>query len=1002
MGLFGKFNSNKNVNGFRYLDKLIHSGVKKIVLDSDITLSTLESLKYGEGIKIDVDNIEIDGNGHTVDANNKTRIFNISAKNVTIKNITLINGFGNGAAIHNQRQGVVELYECKFKENSSKENGGAILNFGSIYLNGCKFWNNSSSGVGGAINNQEYAVLDLVDCYFKDNSANNSGAILNGGIINLKECNFENNTANAGGAIDNQPHSTMTIDGGEFKNNSCRALGGAIINQSKITLNHVFFHNNLSKNAGGAIENQKEGVLNLNDCEFSSNNAESFGGAIDNQEGFVDLVGGTFKDNSSAKNGGAVVNWGQIKLEGTNFINNVAREQGGAIYNFLGSTLSASKSIFIDNFADKRGSCIYNDSKEVNITDCEFLHHDNGIDVVFNKNNLNLIGCTFEGNSGMDNIIFNDLNTRLSMSGGKIINNNILRSAIHNKSQDCSIYKTNFENNVGNMEFGVNIFNEGDLTLRCPIILQDSSVLNKSRVGVRDLSDDEDKRIIKNIDGGYSENLDKFDENKLDFSYLSQLISDNDKIDLTEDIILQDYESEFLYGGISIDGDNIEINGNNHIIDANGKTRIFIITGKNIILRNIIFKNGVVSNDFDSHTNGGGAIKISKNSTVKIYDCKFLDNNSQDDGGAILNNGQLTCKNNEFTNNVSKYYGGAISNNHMFISIKDTFKDNDSKIAGAIYNNYKLYIEEIALDNNNSDFSQDIYNADYLEADHVNYSASEIIYNTHSINRWINEWESFRYLDSLIWERSLSNSKEVSINRDIKLTYDGGQPFLSVDGDIVFNGNNHVIDLNNLNYNFQINANVLFKDITFMNGNINISLFEVNGKVEFRNVKFLNNIISRDSYLINNRNKVKIVDSDFFNNSCKTESLINNSYDLEIINSKFVNNRTQSSGAVLLNSRYGDESTVLIKDSFFKSNSSDKDGGAIYNESKLKIVNVKFVNNHSNLYSGAIFNQGSVDLKDCIFNDNDAHEAGAIWTSNKDNLKLKNCSFKDNKPNDMN
>ena len=253
--------------------------------------------------------------------------------------------------------------------------------------------------------------------------------------------------------------------------------------------------------------------------------------------------------------------------------------------------------------------------------------------------------------------------------------------------------------------------------------------------------------------------------------------------------------------------------------------------------------------------------------------------------------------------------------------------------------------------------------------------------------------------DSLIWR----SSKEVHITRDIKLTYDGRWPFLSVDGDIIFDGNNHVIDLNNLNYNFQINANVLFKNVTFINGYITLSLFDVNGKAEFENVKFLNNKITSDAYLINNKNKVKIVDSSFCNNSCKTGSLIYNESDLEIIKSEFVNNQTQSSGAVLLNSRYGDRSRVSIKDSFFKSNSSKKDGGAIYNESKLEIVNTEFIKNHSNLYSGAIFNTGGVmDLKNCIFKGNDAHKTGAIWTSNENDLKLKNCSFEDNEPNDIN
>ena len=60
---------------FKYLDDLIHSGVKEIVLDSDIVLSDSEESEYEGGIKLDVDDLTIDGNGHTIDAQGKARIF---------------------------------------------------------------------------------------------------------------------------------------------------------------------------------------------------------------------------------------------------------------------------------------------------------------------------------------------------------------------------------------------------------------------------------------------------------------------------------------------------------------------------------------------------------------------------------------------------------------------------------------------------------------------------------------------------------------------------------------------------------------------------------------------------------------------------------------------------------------------------------------------------------------------------------------------------------------
>ena len=72
---------------FKYLDELIHSGAKEIILDSDIFLDSNEELEYLKGIELDVNNIVIDGNGHTIDANGKARIFKSSSRNIMIKNI---------------------------------------------------------------------------------------------------------------------------------------------------------------------------------------------------------------------------------------------------------------------------------------------------------------------------------------------------------------------------------------------------------------------------------------------------------------------------------------------------------------------------------------------------------------------------------------------------------------------------------------------------------------------------------------------------------------------------------------------------------------------------------------------------------------------------------------------------------------------------------------------------------------------------------------------------
>ncbi|SDA66143.1 hypothetical protein [Methanobrevibacter millerae] len=69
------------------MDNLIHSGVKEIVLDSYIVLDSNEESHYLDGIKLDVDDLTIGGNGHAIDVQGLTRIFYCTRKNVIIKNI---------------------------------------------------------------------------------------------------------------------------------------------------------------------------------------------------------------------------------------------------------------------------------------------------------------------------------------------------------------------------------------------------------------------------------------------------------------------------------------------------------------------------------------------------------------------------------------------------------------------------------------------------------------------------------------------------------------------------------------------------------------------------------------------------------------------------------------------------------------------------------------------------------------------------------------------------
>ena len=211
---------------FKYLDQLIHSGEKEIVLDSDIILDKNESSNTPYIIKLDVNNLVIDGNGYAIDGKNKTCMFLCTGENITIKNITIKNikfenplmkkgmwsainncggqlniidsifkdNYGFGGAIFNH-EGVLGIICCKFLHNFAVRVGGAIYTVGGLtIINNSLFSNNEAIHYGGAI----YAptgVLNIRNSKFSNNTAGYDGGAINShdNVLNLKNCTFEDN-----------------------------------------------------------------------------------------------------------------------------------------------------------------------------------------------------------------------------------------------------------------------------------------------------------------------------------------------------------------------------------------------------------------------------------------------------------------------------------------------------------------------------------------------------------------------------------------------------------------------------------------------------------------------------------------------------------------------------------------------------------------------------------------------------------------------------------------
>ena len=187
--------------------------------------------KSDRGIMINK-SILINGNGHSIDARNMTRIFNINTDNVVLKNITFLNA--NCYNPHGTPQDIFIV--------------GGSLEANSVVYDSGKFHDESIHSVaislkGGAIYCKANG-LKITDSTFKGNIADNGGAIyIDGSDSQLSNLSFSNNTDYDGGAL--------------------YVMGKATILQSK-------FDSNQGSHAGSSI--LSSGEVNIENCTFTNSN----------------------------------------------------------------------------------------------------------------------------------------------------------------------------------------------------------------------------------------------------------------------------------------------------------------------------------------------------------------------------------------------------------------------------------------------------------------------------------------------------------------------------------------------------------------------------------------------------------------------------------------------------------------------------------------------------------------------------------------------------------
>ena len=242
---------------FSELESTIHS-----LNDGDVLILKNDIINDGsEFIRFDK-SITVEGNGHVIDAANKSGIFFITADNVVLNNIVFINA-------------------------NNSNYGGAIFWIGhNGVINNSVFYNNYAhydaewSGYGGAIDWCQGTNGKIYNCQFYNNYADLSGgAIRAKSDIVIDNSIFSYNSAQNGGAVYVIDQSQDgNISNSRFTFNYAEDKGGAMYFTSNvITVIDNYFTQNSAK-YGGAVYATSNGYLFFDQLTVIANFAEYGGG----------------------------------------------------------------------------------------------------------------------------------------------------------------------------------------------------------------------------------------------------------------------------------------------------------------------------------------------------------------------------------------------------------------------------------------------------------------------------------------------------------------------------------------------------------------------------------------------------------------------------------------------------------------------------------------------------------------------------------------------------
>ena len=1021
-------NLNLNIRTFTDLQNAIGLVTGTITLNQNVAMTAKEAADFTNGITINKD-ITIDGKGHTIDAKNLGRIFNIGEGfTVTLTNATLINGKATeGGAIYND--GSLTLSDVKLSDNAADSYGGAVFNNGELVVSDSVFdsndvLNRGSASVdygGAAIYNWYDGVLTVSGSNFTNNIKNYKngdrlvGAVATIGDATISDSYFVNNAGRWGGAISASGYliagddvNTLTVSGSTFKENGGLYGAGIFVAGSDFTVSDCVFDKNTAFGKGDMTPNNNNGAAIvvtdtgkditgiITDSNFTNNKAH-FSGAVDICEGKITIKNSIFVNNSAEYCAGAIAVDSQINKPAVEIINSKfdsnSAEYGGAIYNYY--NLTVVDSTFTNNSKDT----IYNFRvANLDLGIKTFTDLQNAIGLVRGTLTLNqnIVMTDDEAANFKDGVAINK-NIRIDGKGHTIDAKNLGR--IFSIGEGFTVTLTNATLINGKADKGGAIYNDGSLTLS-------------------------DVKLSDNAADSYGGAV--FNNGEL---VVSDSVFDSNDV-LNRGSASVDYGGAAIYnwydGVLTVSGSNFTNNIKNY---KNGDRLVGAVA---------TIGDATISDSYFVNNAGrwGGAISASGYliagddvNTLTVSGSTFKENGGLYGAGIFVAGSDFTVSDCVFDKNTAFGKGDMTPNNNngAAIVVTDTGKDITGAITGSNFTNNKaqyggaiyicegnIAISDSLFENNSADVEGGAIDIDSainnpvvtVENSKFVNNTPQAIHNSKELHLGIETFTDLQNAIDLV-DGILTLDSDIVMTDDEAAGFVGG---VAINKDIVIDGKGHTISAEDLGRIFSIGEGftVTLTNATLINGKADKGGAIYNdGSLTLSDVKLSDN--AADSYggaVFNNGHLVvgnSVFDSnDIVNRGSASVdyggAAIYNWYDgvLTVSGSNFTNNIKNYKNGDRLVGAIATIGDATISDSYFVNNAG-RWGGAITTSGALIAgddVNTLTVSGstfkeNGGLYGAGIFVWGSdFTVSDCVFDKNTASGKGNMTPNNNNGAAI--------------